>query len=154
MIGSKYYKDQYCKEVSAWNEEIETLSEIAKSQPHWIYKWLYIEIFVPTSCAQSNPLKRMCWTNRSIVEWCISGDNFWARWTVYRRSQGIFHFIACSGRFGNAFLEERITTAIFLKLDNSVTCRVDYNTEHDDETKRGTNIRYEKASTEIKSHMS
>ena len=35
VIGSKDYKDHNCKEkVSVWREEIEMLSEIAKSQPH------------------------------------------------------------------------------------------------------------------------
>ena len=35
VIASQEYKDQYCEEkVCAWKEEIERLSEIAKSQPH------------------------------------------------------------------------------------------------------------------------
>lgn len=38
VVGSKDYKDQYCNEkVSAWRREIETLSEIATSQPHAAY---------------------------------------------------------------------------------------------------------------------
>ena len=38
VIGSKEYKDQYCKEkVSTWRQEIETLSEIATNQPHAAY---------------------------------------------------------------------------------------------------------------------
>ena len=38
LIASQEYKDQYCeKKVRAWKEEIERLSEIAKSQPHAAY---------------------------------------------------------------------------------------------------------------------
>ena len=38
VIASQEYKDQYCEEkVRAWKEEIERLSEIAKSQPHAAY---------------------------------------------------------------------------------------------------------------------
>ena len=38
VIASQEYKDQYCEEkVCAWKEEIERLSEIAKSQPHVAY---------------------------------------------------------------------------------------------------------------------
>ena len=38
VIASQEYKDQYCEEkVWAWKEEIERLSEIAKSQPHAAY---------------------------------------------------------------------------------------------------------------------
>ena len=38
VIASQEYKDQYCeKKVCAWKEEIERLSEIAKSQPHAAY---------------------------------------------------------------------------------------------------------------------
>ena len=38
VIASKEYKDQYCEEkVRVWKEEIELLSEIAKSQPHAAY---------------------------------------------------------------------------------------------------------------------
>ena len=38
VIGSQDYKDQYCHEkVLGWKGEIETLSEIAKSQPHAAY---------------------------------------------------------------------------------------------------------------------
>ena len=35
VIGSKNYKDQYCKEkISKWKEEFIQLTEVAKSQPH------------------------------------------------------------------------------------------------------------------------
>jgi len=38
VIASQEYKDQYCEErVRVWKEEIERLSEIAKSQPHAAY---------------------------------------------------------------------------------------------------------------------
>ncbi|XP_068684892.1 uncharacterized protein [Montipora foliosa] len=38
VIGSQEYKDMYCKEkVRAWKGELETLSEIAKNQPHAAY---------------------------------------------------------------------------------------------------------------------
>ena len=38
IIASQEYKDQYCEEkVRVWKEEIERLSEIAKSQPHAAY---------------------------------------------------------------------------------------------------------------------
>ena len=38
VIGSKDYGDQYCEaKVSTWKGEIETLSDIAKSQPHAAY---------------------------------------------------------------------------------------------------------------------
>ena len=38
VIASQEYKDQYCEEkVRVWKEEIECLSEIAKSQPHATY---------------------------------------------------------------------------------------------------------------------
>ena len=38
VIGSQEYKDQYFREnVLGWKGEIETLSEIAKSQPHAAY---------------------------------------------------------------------------------------------------------------------
>lgn len=38
VIGSQEFKDQYCREkVRVWKGEIETLSEIAKSQPHAAY---------------------------------------------------------------------------------------------------------------------
>ena len=35
VIGSQEHKDHYCREkVLGWKRKIETLSEIAKSQPH------------------------------------------------------------------------------------------------------------------------
>ena len=35
VIGSQEFKDQYCREnVLGWKEELEVLSEIARSQPH------------------------------------------------------------------------------------------------------------------------
>lgn len=38
VIGTKTYKDEYCNEkVNQWREELEHLSEIAKSQPHAAY---------------------------------------------------------------------------------------------------------------------
>ena len=38
VIASQEYKDHYCEEkVRIWKEEIERVSEIAKSQPHTAY---------------------------------------------------------------------------------------------------------------------
>ena len=38
VIASQEYKGQYCEEkIRMWKEEIERLSEIAKSQPHTAY---------------------------------------------------------------------------------------------------------------------
>jgi hypothetical protein len=38
VVGSQGYKDEYCNEkIAQWKAEIETLSEIAKSQPHAAY---------------------------------------------------------------------------------------------------------------------
>ena len=48
-IGSKNYKDQYCKEiVSVWREEFETLAKIAKwySSIHRIHKGIQIKVHI------------------------------------------------------------------------------------------------------------
>jgi hypothetical protein len=38
VIGSTNYKEEYCNEkVNKWREEVEALSDIAKSQPHSAY---------------------------------------------------------------------------------------------------------------------
>ena len=38
VLGSQKYKDKYCKEkVAGWQKELETLSEILKSQPQAAY---------------------------------------------------------------------------------------------------------------------
>ena len=50
VIGPKDYKDQYCEnKVLRWRREIETLSEISKSQPHAAYTAF---INLDTSCEQ------------------------------------------------------------------------------------------------------
>ena len=60
VIGSKDYKDIFCGEkISKWKEELETLIEIAKSQPQSAYIAFTkgYRINSPTSCEQSTLLK-------------------------------------------------------------------------------------------------
>ena len=146
VIGFKEYKHQFCKEqmsVCRGNlKHFPKLQGVNPIQPTLHLQRGQVEIY-NIFCAIKSCMRRLCSSNPRSAECITSADYLRARRTASWWAHVAVHIIPSSRRF-----ESRIHSAISChNFDNSITCVIDRNTEHNDDKKLTINCWPEKKST-------